>query len=82
MHQEIILWAIIIAILGSAITYIVVQKRKGVKCIGCGSEAKCCSSSSNDTAASCDCASQKTQEYSCACQQQTSPCTCKNTSCG
>ncbi len=40
MHDY-IAWAIIIAILGSAIGYIIMQKRKGVKCIGCPSEAKC-----------------------------------------
>ncbi len=39
--QDYIIWAIIIAILGSAISYIIIQKRKGVKCIGCPSEASC-----------------------------------------
>ncbi len=48
-----ITWVIIIAILSWAIGYIIVQKRKGVKCIGCASEAKCnCQSHTNHA---CDC---------------------------
>ncbi len=33
--KEILIIAIIVAILGSAIFYIISQKKKGAKCIGC-----------------------------------------------
>ncbi len=38
--NEFIAWIIILAILGGAISYIIIQKRKGVKCIGCDSASK------------------------------------------
>ncbi len=56
--NEFIVWAIIFAILGSAVGYIVVQKKKGVKCVGCASETPCA------------CLQEK--EHSCACQTNTS----------
>ncbi len=38
---DIIVGLVIAAILGSAITYIVKQKKKGVKCIGCPDSGAC-----------------------------------------
>ncbi len=52
--NDFIIWAIVFAILGSAIGYIIIQKRKGVKCVGCASEASC--------------ACPKESEHQCACQ--------------
>ena len=39
--KNLIVIAIIIAILGLAIGYIIKQKKKGTKCIGCPSGGKC-----------------------------------------
>ena len=36
-----IILGIVALILGSAITYIIIQKKKGVKCIGCSVGGKC-----------------------------------------
>ncbi len=63
--QDLILWCIIIAILGSAIGYIINQKRKGVKCVGCGSEAKCSSCPPNSHESSCGCSEQSTPSCQC-----------------
>ncbi len=49
--KDLIVIIILILILGSAITYIVKAKKKGVKCIGCPSGGNC-SSKSNGC---CDC---------------------------
>ncbi len=48
---DLIVLAIIVIILGLAISYIVVQKKRGAKCIGCGSEAAC--SKKNESGCSC-----------------------------
>ncbi len=53
--SEFFVWLIIIGILASAIGYVVAQKRKGVKCVGCGSEAGCCASKPNSQHISCAC---------------------------
>lgn len=39
--KDIIITVIILIILGLAITYIIRQKKKGVKCIGCPSSGEC-----------------------------------------
>lgn len=49
--KDLILILVIIAIVGAAITKVVIEKRKGVKCIGCPA----CSSDKN----SCHCNQQK-----------------------
>ena len=38
---NVIILGVVFVILGSAITYIVVQKKKGVKCIGCSAGGNC-----------------------------------------
>ena len=38
---DIIIAAILLIIVGAAITYIVKQKKKGVRCIGCPSAGTC-----------------------------------------
>ncbi len=47
---------IIVAILALAIGYIIQQKRKGVKCVGCASaQSSCCGDKAKQ---SCNCSSQ------------------------
>ena len=38
---DIIIAAVLIAIAGAAITYIIKQKKKGVRCIGCPNAGTC-----------------------------------------
>ncbi len=39
--SDIVVLALIVFIIGGAIGYIVWQKKKGVKCVGCSSSASC-----------------------------------------
>ncbi len=71
--NDFIIWAIISAILIGAIGYIVIQKRKGVKCIGCVAGAACACTSvpgsdchcQAENANPCNCTS--TSNSTCAC---------------
>lgn len=50
---NVILVAVIFIILGAAIAYIVKEKKKGVRCIGCPAAGTC--TSMNHTASGCGC---------------------------
>ncbi len=54
---DLIVIAVILLIIVCAVTYIVVQKRKGVRCIGCDAGGKCNSKQGED----CDCNKQAKQ---------------------
>ncbi len=60
---DILAWVMIFAILGGAIGYIAIQKRNGVKCIGCPSEARCGCTHDKDN----NCGCHENFESSCAC---------------
>ena len=47
--KDLIVIAIITVVLGMAIRYIIKEKKKGVKCIGCPSSSKCSSKDDNCT---------------------------------
>ena len=54
-----IIVAVLLAIVGGAVLYIIKAKRNGVKCIGCPSGGSCsghCSSNNGKTVCSCGCA--------------------------
>ncbi len=51
--KDIIAIIIILVILGLALTYIIRQKKKGVKCIGCPSGKTCASKKSVNCNGSC-----------------------------
>ncbi len=52
---DLIIIGIILLIVALAVTYIVIQKKKGVRCIGCDAGGKCNSKKSE----SCNCSSDK-----------------------
>ena len=56
--ENIIVGGIIVILVGGAIWYIVREKKKGVRCIGCPSAGKCGKGSCN----SCQCQSAKTTD--------------------
>jgi len=47
--KDLIIAVVLLAIVGTAIAKIVIEKKKGVKCIGCPSEGKngCCCNKQN-----------------------------------
>ncbi len=53
---NIIVIAIIVAILGGAIFYIIREKKRGTKCIGCPA-GKSCSSGTSSSSSDCGCCS-------------------------
>ena len=55
MIKNVIVTLILIAILGLAISYIIRQKKKGVKCIGCPSGGCCPSKNGKTTQCTCGC---------------------------
>ena len=50
--NDLILIAILVAVIGAAALYVYRAKKRGVKCIGCPSGGNCCSCSAG---AACDC---------------------------
>ena len=53
MTKDLIIVAILILIIGSAMTYIIRAKKRGVKCIGCSAGSKCPGCSSNTSCGGC-----------------------------
>ncbi len=62
--NDYIIWTIITTILAAAIAYIIMQKRKGVKCVGCASEAQCACSSESKQQCACGEGSKSIHNYS------------------
>lgn len=56
---DIIVAGILIVILGIAIAYILKEKKKGVKCIGCPFAETCSSRNRSSSSDSCECHSEK-----------------------
>ena len=59
---------IILAILGAAIAYIVKEKRRGVKCIGCSAAAGC---THHAESAGATCRHEASEGCVCGCQSDT-----------
>lgn len=55
---DIIVGGIIVLLVGGAVLYVVKEKKKGVRCIGCHCAGECSKSSGN----SCQCQSAKTMD--------------------
>ena len=49
---DIIVGAIIVAVVGSALAYIIRSRKNGIKCVGCPDAKYCCSGSHTQTASS------------------------------
>lgn len=49
---------VLAVIVGAAIVYIVKEKKRGVKCIGCPAAATCASRNHTDSGCSCGCQSE------------------------
>ena len=56
MTADILITIILLLILGAAISYIIKEKKRGTKCIGCPAAGSC--PSRNAGKAACSCASQ------------------------
>lgn len=52
---DIIIIAIIVVIVGVSVAYIIREKKRGVKCIGCSSGAACAKKHSGSSGCSCGC---------------------------
>lgn len=52
MLETIIVIAVLVLIIGSAVTYIIKEKKSGTKCIGCPHSKEC---SSNKNGGRCSC---------------------------
>jgi len=59
---DVILFLILAAIIGAAVTYIIKAKKNGVKCIGCSAGGACHCTGQSGEASGCGCA--------CACESQ------------
>ncbi|MBQ7954143.1 MAG: FeoB-associated Cys-rich membrane protein [Lachnospiraceae bacterium] len=46
---DIIIIAVVVAIIGGAAAYIIREKKRGVKCIGCPAAGKCAGNCHSDT---------------------------------
>lgn len=51
--------AVIVLVLSAAITYIIIAKKKGVKCIGCPSGCKGCSGKNGNYSCCCECSNKQ-----------------------
>ncbi len=53
MIDDLIVIAILLLIIGGAIAYIVIQKKKGVRCIGCRESGCCAAKAQADNITGC-----------------------------
>lgn len=53
---------VILAVIGAAVVYIVKEKKKGVKCIGCPAAGNCAGKNGAHSACGCSCHSNTNEE--------------------
>ena len=63
--ENVIIIAVLVVIIGSAIAYIVKAKKSGVKCIGCPSGGNCSHKNGNSSGCGCGCNGEKKKECNC-----------------
>ncbi|MBQ3544510.1 MAG: FeoB-associated Cys-rich membrane protein [Lachnospiraceae bacterium] len=66
--DNIIIIAILVVVIGSAIAYIIKAKKSGVKCIGCPNGGNC--AHKNDKSSSCNCGCNAEEKSECNCSSQ------------
>ena len=60
--ESFIVGLIIVAIVGAAVAYIIKEKKKGVKCIGCPMAGTCASKNKGSLEGGCSCGSCHSEE--------------------
>ncbi len=70
---NVIVIIIIAAILGAAVRYIVKEKKRGAKCIGCSAAGSCTYANQSEEACGCSREGQMPADAGCGCESRTKP---------